>query len=1004
MSVHIGGVEESDASGKKGGDNEPFSSVPAAFAQTVKSHRHEVALVFRGQEMTYGRLAELTDGVRRLLDQQGVRPGQHVGVLLPRGPLLVATALAVMGAGAAYVPLDPLYPPERMRDMLQDAEAPLLVTGEGLTQLAAEIAAEVLVVDEARDAPARASADESFLREGHLAYLVFTSGTTGRPKAVRVRTSSFMAQLRGMRATLDFQPTDRFLALTIAAFDLSPFELFLTLVHGGTVVIATEEEADDPAAVMRLIEDTQPTLAQGTPTFWRRLIAEGWQGASGMQVICGAEDLPGELARALSRRVGTLWNCYGPSETTVWASAGHITAEGGVHIGSPTAGWAFTIVDEQLAPVPAGAAGELCIGGLGVSDGYHGRPTETQRAYVQSPDGSGLMYRTGDRVEQRADGQYVWLGRMDDQIKLNGYRIEPAEVETVLRDHHAIRDAVVLAHDASAQERVLFAHWEAAPDAPRDEGPDVGDLREHLARRLPHYMVPAQYVRHEKFPTLRNGKVDRKVLRAVQAQHVDEAGRSDASVVEAVVDAVGQVLGLPEPPGPREDFAELGVDSIVATAVAARAQRATGKPVPAFALLKHRNAHDLQASLEAEEAPVADPVPAADLLLPGEIFPPSRGPAAADEAGTIVLTGASGFVGAFLLDALRRGTDQEIICLVRADSAREADHKVATSLSRYRLLAPAGEPTNPEPQLPPQVRTLAADLEQPRLGLDSDAFDDLARSAGAIYHAAAHVNAYLPYEALAAANVHGTRELLRLACRLRASAFHLISTSAVFAPSQTPVSERDPAGPATALPSGYGQSKWVAEQLVHAAGGRGLPVTCIRLPRVLGAVTTGACQERDALWRLLKGSVLVGAAPDLKVHYPYIPVDAAADHIVDLTSNHPDEQPPVPYHLSAQEPISFVDATERLRAAGYGLRTVTADEWLHRVMADPHNPAAPLAEELVCQSHEAMVETPLDCALTQAQHTAPAAPAASGYLDRQIAHFIDSQFLPDPAATARAAS
>jgi polyketide synthase PksN len=513
------------------------ATVTALVAAQARLRSGQVALTAaQGEQLTYAELAERSGRLAAYLTARGARPGARVGVYLERSGDLVVTLLAVLRAGAAYVPLDPVDPAARISYMLADADVAVLVTQASLAHNVAGAAAAVVVLDRCRGEVSAESADPPAPRVSgaDLAYVIYTSGSTGRPNGVQVRQRGLVNLLRSMAAEPGLSAGDTLLAVTTVCFDIAALELFGPLIAGGTVCVAPAKAVADGPALRELLDRVRPTIMQATPVTWKSLISAGWEGDPGLTALCGGEALPRDLADALAARAGAVWNLYGPTETTIWSTIWKVRPAEPVSIGTPIANTTCHVLDGRMRIVPEGFPGELYIGGEGVAAGYRGSPGLTAERFTSPRPGvgdGGPLYRTGDLVRRGPDGRLFYLSRADGQVKLHGHRIEPGEIEATLREHPGVRDAVVVARDIAGCGPQLAAYLIAegpTADGPRTDGtaPGATELRAFLRAFLPAYMVPAVFTALDAFPQTANGKVDRKAL-------PDPAARPPAGLVPA---------------------------------------------------------------------------------------------------------------------------------------------------------------------------------------------------------------------------------------------------------------------------------------------------------------------------------------------------------------------------------------------------------------------------------------------------------------------------------------
>ncbi|HVV72246.1 MAG TPA: amino acid adenylation domain-containing protein, partial [Verrucomicrobiae bacterium] len=466
-----------------------------------------VAVSFEGRSLTYGQLEERSRRLARHLQGLGVGAGSLVGLCLERGLEMVVGVLGVLKSGAAYVPLDPGFPAERLSYMLSDSGARVLVSQEELGQRLFGEAGGVERVYVDRDAELiGAQSAEALVGQAGAAdraYVLYTSGSTGRPKGVEIEHGGLTNFLCSMRHEPGMEERDVLVAVTTLSFDIAGLELFLPLICGARIELASRQTALDGVALGRLLRQSGATVMQATPATWRMLFESGWSGQSQLKVLCGGEAMGRDLAGRLVGSCASVWNLYGPTETTIWSTVGRVESEA-VDIGRPIANTRVYILDKNREPVPRGVVGELWIGGAGVARGYLNQPKLTAERFVEDPFDGGRMYQTGDLGRYLADGRLECLGRVDQQVKIRGYRIELGEIESILGEHEQVRECAVVAREVGGEKRlVAYVAGEAE---------QVESWREHLRGRLPEYMVPSVFVPLEALPHTPNNKIDRKAL------------------------------------------------------------------------------------------------------------------------------------------------------------------------------------------------------------------------------------------------------------------------------------------------------------------------------------------------------------------------------------------------------------------------------------------------------------------------------------------------------------
>ena len=538
------------------------SCLHESFEAQVERTPDAIALEFDGQQLSYAKLNARANQLGRYLRGRGVGPGKLVGICAERSLEMAVGLLGILKAGGAYVPLDPSYPRERLAFMLEDAQVSVLLTQAKLVEdrgwrmedgdprsSILDPRLQVVFVDRDWDEISQQS-DKNLLSQVYsidLAYVIYTSGSTGQPKGVQISHRSILNCLCAIGDDVALTATDVFLALTTISFDIASLELFLPLITGAKLVLASRDEASDAKLLLDRLTECGATAMQATPSAWKLLLDVGWRGSQNFKILCGGEVLSRSLADQLMEGDASLWNLYGPTETTIWSTIAKVEpSESPVPIGRPIANTQIYILDSHLQPAPVGVHGELYIGGDGLARGYLNRPELTAEKFVVNPFSSepgARLYRTGDLARYLPDGSIEFLGRVDNQIKIRGHRIELGEIETVLNQHPSVKESVVIASSfppprrgrikvgvtpltSSVREETPLSlpspvEGEGVSESDRNliaylvsntERPLATEVRSFLKEKLPDYMIPSSFVFLDVLPLTPNGKIDRNAL------------------------------------------------------------------------------------------------------------------------------------------------------------------------------------------------------------------------------------------------------------------------------------------------------------------------------------------------------------------------------------------------------------------------------------------------------------------------------------------------------------
>jgi amino acid adenylation domain-containing protein len=587
-----------------------------------------VAVVFDGTELTYRELNDRANHLAAHLRTLGVGPGFLAGICVERSALMLVGLLAILKTGGAYLPLDPSYPQDRLAFILQDAKPLVVLTQQ---QIIASVAAHRGPIVDLDSAPSVSTSNPCGTELGaqrrptDLAYVLYTSGSTGTPKGVQIPHRAFVNLLLSMQREPGMTPDDTLLAVTTLSFDIAGLELFLPLVSGARVVIAANSTLNDGSSLASLMEQSGATMMQATPATWRLLLSSGWIGNPNLKILCGGEAWPTELADELLPKCRSLWNMYGPTETTIWSAVARVAPNQPVRIGAPIANTYLYILDVHGQPVPVGVPGELYIGGQGLASGYLSRPDLTAERFVKdvfSQYPEARMFRTGDLVRRMPEGGIEFLHRVDHQVKIRGYRIELGEIEAILERQPGVRQSVVVTSGKNSEEKHLAAY---VVPVDLDSPPQAPELRNTLKQKLPGYMIPASFVIVDKFPLTPNGKIDRKALSLLHSTPSNltrdesiaprtpleyQLSRIWAQLLGAQIDSVNQ------------SFFDLGGHSLLAVRLISDINKAfkTGLTIPAF--LNDPTIAGMADLLQRESAVIHEPklIPLRPGRHPGTVF------------------------------------------------------------------------------------------------------------------------------------------------------------------------------------------------------------------------------------------------------------------------------------------------------------------------------------------------------------------------------------------------
>ncbi|MFK3647590.1 amino acid adenylation domain-containing protein [Lysobacter enzymogenes] len=932
--------------------------VHRAFERQARATPAATALIHGEQRLDYAGLDRRAERLAARLRAAGLRRGGIVALCLQRGIAPVVAMLATLKAGGAYLPLDPDYPRERLGRILADAGATLLLAdaaGRDALDGCGAALPPMFDPDDPDDRESAAQAADAADGQSHddpdaPAYLIYTSGSTGAPKGVLMPHAPLLNLLRWqVRALPPAQTTLQYAAL---GFDVAFQEIFGCLGQGGTLVLVDAPLRFDFPALLSLLRARRVQRLH-LPYIALQGLAEAVVHADAAQAreldrhlrdvaVAGEALRITPQIRRMFERLGNarLHNHYGPSETHVATALTLPQAPQEwlelAPIGHPIDGARVYLLDPQQRPVPLGAAGELYVGGAAVAQGYRGQPQLSAERFLADPfaaAGGGAaprMYRSGDLARYRNDGSLLFLGRNDRQIKIRGFRVEPGEIEAQLAGQPGIAETAVIAREDRPGETRLVAY--VVPADPSRPHPQLAaELRAAVAAALPDYMRPTAFVAVPRLPLTPNGKLDRDALPAPDGSDlVRRSAQPPRPGAETELAKIWRSLLGVESIGRDDHFFELGGHSLLAARLAAQLGQRANAPVPVREVFLRPLLREMAALLtSATPAPTRSPLDlAAEAKLPDDLH--GHGAARAHTAPQrVLLTGANGFLGAYLLRELLRRTPARVHCLLRCDDAAQGRLRLRNALSAFGLDADCDlERIEIEP----------GDLAAPALGFAPARFDALGERLDAIYHNGAWVHSLHPYRTLKPANVLGTLEVMRLAARGAPTRVHYVSTIATLPPRDA-LAARDLDEEALFarwqdLRTGYAQSKWTAEQLLRAGATRGLPFATYRPTHISGDSATALGNDRDT-WSLFVDACLrQRCVPELEDTLNWMPVDWMSAFLVELSLREGLDGRSL--NLIHPQSFPFARLAEAIAASdGAPVRRIGYREWLARCAADP---------------------------------------------------------------------
>ena len=928
------------------------------FENQVERTPDRVAVIHEETALSFNILNQRANQLARHLRKIGVSAESPVGVYIERSPDAVIGLLAVLKAGGAYVALDPCYPSGRLDSTLEDCLPTVIVTRSGLRSDLTSSTAQIVCIDAGLLAIRQNSTDNlhTSLSPDNLAYVVYTSGSTGAPKGALIRHNGLVNAWAAWEKTYSLREHEGcYLQMASFSFDVFSGDLVRALWSGLTVFICPKECLLDPGSLETVIRQHHVTCGEFVPAVIR-LLAQYIE-RTGRRLdhlwtpIVGSDLWYWDEYEALCRicpSEAKVVNSYGLSEVTIdstYYTGDMLTGTCElVPIGRPFPNSKIYLLDTLLRPVPIGVPGELYIGGPGIARGINNSPSLTADRVIPNPftkRRGDRLYKTGDRCRYLPNGLIEMMGRTDHQVKIRGYRIELQEIEATLYKHPEVCEVVVNVWERSIDDKSLVAYI-----VPKSSRISLEALKDDLRREIPAYMVPDTIILLEAMPLNSNGKIDRRNLPTPDIQDENRQvvlPRNDEE--RTICDVWQQVLKL-ESVSVSDDFFALGGHSLLIPQVIMKLQDAFEVDIPVRTFFDASTVAELARTVQ--HARVNDGFSFTDqvcdlrseAILDSDIRACVKSAVRPSDYKTVLLTGATGFVGAFTLIELLKRTRADVYCLVRASDENEGYERIKLNLQSY---------DHWDVEYASRILPIIGDLGQPLVGLSDQTFKEMARQIDAIYSCGAWVNFTYPYRILKPVNVTGVRELLRLASTNRLKPIHHVSSLSVFAP-MTAVGPWDisessrPEHEVELLNWGYDQSKWVGEYLVRQAIDRGIPASLYRCGLIGGDSQEGINNTNDLLWCMIKGCIQLGSAPnDISVTVDVAPVDYVSQGLVQLSLCQ--QASGQTYHFFNPASATYNTVFDWIEEYGYTLKRQTYESWkgslLQAVSEDSDNALLP---------------------------------------------------------------
>nr|WP_295863388.1 non-ribosomal peptide synthetase [uncultured Chitinophaga sp.] len=941
------------------------------FRQQAERTPGNLAVSFKDHTLTYRELEAKSNQLAHYLLAQGVTTGSYVPVYLERSAEWAIAVLGILKTGAAYIPVDAIYPGKRVAYILEEVEAKVIITqlslGSRLFQVhnTAVVYLDSLSIlqDQPITAPAKMPAPAD------LAYIIYTSGSTGQPKGVMITHLSIQHLVTWHKQQYAVNSNSRLSLVAGLAFDISVWECWSALLSGGTLFIADNEERTHAGLLLEFYRRNQLTHAFAPAVLLPELIALSRQtpGLALQYLFSGGEQMKPVLTSGLPYQ---LIDYYGPTEYTVYATHRPVVDIDGQYfptIGKPIANTQAYILDRDLQLLVPGAVGELCISGIGIAQGYFKNPTLTDSKFVPHPFLPGhKLYRTGDLARRLPDGDIQFLGRIDNQVKIRGFRVELGEIEAALLQVPHVKSAAVITVDNNRQQKQLVAF--IVQDHPNEQQ-GIALARQQLKQDLPGYMVPARFITVRELPMNANGKVDRAALAALSAQAAGSCQESAEPVSETeriITEVWSDILERPYIHH-SDNFFDIGGDSLLVATVVTKLKDRFGVKMYLRDLYQYPELRTLATMIDNRIKTGETGIPEEDVepyvslqqdayLLPDIQYRQPFDASVLQRQSAVLLTGATGFVGIHLLQELLDNATATVYCLVRARDEHHALDKIHQAFAAYHI--PVQEDTRH------RIVPVVGDFGQPFLGIAGQAYQELAGKVEVIYHSGSSVNFIEPYSFMKKPNVDGLREIIRFAATGKMKCLSLLSTISVYSwghvfTHKTVMKESDDISQnllAVSKDIGYVRSKWVMEAVADLAAAAGVPLITYRLGYAMCHSQSGASAPYQWWASLVKNCVQYSSYPTLReLREGLITVDYMVKAIVHITKNQEAIGQKFNLICSPDTNLTLEQFFRRLiDLYGFNLKPLSYKDWRKQWEDDSTNRLYPLTSLFRDNMHEGL--------------------------------------------------